>query len=93
MQTSLMGLALPATTNADRNAALKDASIELEATFLAEMLKAAGLNTSASSFSGGIGEDQFNSLMTREYALQIARNGGIGLAEAIFQSLVANQHD
>jgi len=66
---------------------LRDVAVKLEATFLAEMLKSAGLGSMPSEFGGGAGEEQFSSLMRHEQALQIAKRGGIGLAEAIFRSL------
>ncbi|WP_420837193.1 rod-binding protein [Chachezhania antarctica] len=68
--------------------AMRDAAIELEATFLAEMLKSAGLHETSETFGGGVGEDQFSSLLVREQARAIARAGGIGLAETFFQSMM-----
>ena len=62
---------------------------ELEASFLAEMLKHAGFGESQKSFGGGIGEDQFASLLRDEHARVLSERGGIGLAESLFQSLVA----
>ena len=68
---------------------LRDLSRSLEAGFLAEMLKSAGLGETRSGFSGGIGEDQFSSLLVQEYADAASRAGGIGLSEAIYRSLLA----
>lgn len=67
--------------------ALREAAIELEATFLAEMLKSAGFGEARKAMGGGIGEEQFASLMRTEQARAMARHGGIGLAEQIFESL------
>ena len=67
---------------------LKNAAIELEAVFLAEMLKSAGLGKTSTSFGGGAGEDQFSSLMVNAHAQQMAKAGGIGLAEVLFESIV-----
>ncbi|QYK43370.1 MAG: rod-binding protein [Paracoccaceae bacterium] len=61
---------------------------EMEAVFLAEMLGHAGLGRSPDAFGGGIGEEQFGSLLRRAQADAIVAAGGIGLAEAIFRSLV-----
>lgn len=77
----------PVTTASRRTEALRQASRQLEAQFLAEMFKSAGLNET-SSFGGGVGEDQFRSFLSEAQAQQVVRAGGIGLAEAIFQSLV-----
>lgn len=67
--------------------ALRQAAQELEATFLAEMLKSAGLGQTSDSFGGGAGEDQFASFLVREQALAMVRAGGIGLSESIFEAL------
>lgn len=77
--------ALPAPPSKDH--ALRAAAQELEASFLAEMLKSAGLGQSSDSFGGGAGEDQFSSFLVREQALAMVRAGGIGLSESIFDSL------
>ncbi len=66
---------------------LRDASKELEATFLAEMLKTAGLGKTSESFGGGAGEDQFSSFLRMEQARAMVDAGGIGLAEAFFEAL------
>lgn len=58
-----------------------------EAAFLAEMLKHSGVNAMPSGFGGGAGEEAFSSLLTDEYAKLMTRNGGIGLAERIFETL------
>ena len=66
---------------------LREAAVQLEASFLAEMLKSAGLHSSPSLFGGGSGEDQFSSFLIREHALHMARAGGIGLAETVFRAM------
>ena len=68
---------------------LKKAAQELEAVFLSEMLKSAGLGRSQSEFGGGIGEDQFSGFLVAEQARAFAEKGGIGLAEAIYESLLS----
>lgn len=70
-----------------RDKALQEAAQKLEATFLAEMLKAAGLGESRTGFGGGAGEDQFSSFLVQAQAEEMAKSGGVGLAEAIFDSL------
>lgn len=75
------------------DARLRDAAIELEATFLAEMLKNAGLGKSPDGFGGGPGEDQFASFLRLEQARELARSGGIGLAETLFNALKENSND
>jgi len=75
------------STAAPRDMELRRAAQELETTFLAEMLKAAGLGKSREVLGGGAGEDQFGSLLVREQAAALTQKGGIGLSEALFQSL------
>ena len=75
------------TSDADR-ASLRQAAVEFETMFLAEALSAAGLGRPPEGFGGGVGEQAFASLLVREQARLLAENGGIGLAESIYQSLV-----
>lgn len=70
-----------------RDDQLRDVAQKLEATFLAEMLKSAGFGKSQETFGGGSGEDQFSSFLVQAQAEKMAEGGGIGLAEALFESL------
>ncbi len=72
---------------------LKNAAIELEAAFLAEMLKSAGLGKTRQSFGGGAGEDQFSSMLVQHQAQQLARSGGVGLSEILFKSPMEKTDD
>lgn len=81
----------PAANTGD--AALMDSARRLEASFLAEMLKVAGMHSTSESFGGGAGEEQFGSFLVRAHASAIAENGGIGLAETLFESLKENRDD
>lgn len=76
---------------AERREALREAATALEASFLAEMLTAAGLGQTREALGGGAGEDAFGSLLVREQAEVMARGGGIGLAEQIYRSLLARE--
>lgn len=75
----------------DPHAQLREVAHDLEAAFLAEMLKHAGFGEARDeeAFGGGIGEEQITSMLRNEHAEAIAARGGLGLAEQIFQSLVA----
>lgn len=66
---------------------------ELEATFLSEMLAYSGLGEMQGSFGGGQGEAQFSSFLRQEQARLIVQQGGLGLAELIFNSMVKAEHD
>ena len=96
MTTEILGGAVPARPNPqpqDPHAPLRQVAQDLEAAFLAEMLKHAGFGESRESFGGGVGEDQMTSLLRTEHATALAEQGGIGLAESIFQSLVRQAED
>jgi len=67
--------------------ALRAAARELEANFLAEMLKAAGVARQPAGFGGGEGEDQYASFLRLEEARAMTKAGGIGLAESLFEAL------
>lgn len=70
-----------------REKALHEAARSLEAGFLSEMLKSAGLGKSRESFGGGAGEDQFGSFLRQAQAEEMVKTGGIGLAESLYQAL------
>lgn len=75
----------------NQDTALRDVAKELEATFLAEMLKSAGFGQTRESYGGGSGEDQFSSFLVLEQAKAMVDAGGIGLAESLFHALKEHQ--
>jgi len=79
--------ALPDYVNADEK--LRDAAQKMEANFLAEMLKSAGVGAPRETFGGGEGEEQFASFLRNEQASEMVKSGGIGLAEALFEAMKA----
>ena len=76
-----------------REANAREVAEKLEATFLAEMLKSAGLGTQPNSFSGGVGEDQFASFHRQALAEALVESGGIGLAETFYRAMMEKEHD
>lgn len=66
---------------------LRAAALDLEASFIAEMLRAAGAERQA-GLGEGDGESPFASFLLDARAQEIARAGGLGLAETLFQSLL-----
>lgn len=75
-------------TAATQRLKLRDVSIKLEATFLAEMLKSAGLGRTPDVLGGGVGESQYQSFLLDAQSLAMAESGGIGLADQIFADLL-----
>lgn len=52
---------------------------QIEAMFLNEMLKSTGIGEAVRTMSGGIGEAQFTSFLTEEYARILASRIDLGL--------------
>lgn len=75
------------SASSERDHALREAAKDLEASFLAEMLKAAGAGKTREAFGGGAGEDQFSSFLVQAQAKEMVESGGIGLAESLFEAL------
>lgn len=72
---------------------LREAAKQLEASFLTEMLKSAGLGKSREGLGGGgAGEEQFSSFLIRAQAEKITEAGGIGLAESLYNTLKDSQN-
>ncbi len=76
-----------------RQTAMQDAARKLEASFLSEMLKSAGLGAMEGPFGGGTGEEQFSSMMRDQQAQMMVEAGGIGLAEHLFKYMARMDHD
>ncbi|MEO9822860.1 MAG: rod-binding protein [Yoonia sp.] len=66
---------------------LRDIVVKLEATFISEMLKSAGVGDSRGDFGGGAGEEQFGSFLRDAQALELAKSGGLGLSETLFEAM------
>lgn len=74
-----------------RMAQIETTARDLEASFLAEMLKHSGFGQARSGFGGGPGEAAFSDFLVHQYADEMAANGGIGLAEVIVNALVQRE--
>ncbi len=75
------------TNGAPDDAKLWDAAQKLEATFLSEMLKAAGFDKYAGGLGDSTGQEQFASFLRDAQAEQMVESGGIGLAESLFNAM------
>ncbi len=60
---------------------------KFESVFLTEMLTHAGFGKTREAFGGGVGEDQFSSLLVAEQANAMTKAGGIGLAETLYKAI------
>lgn len=79
-------------TRASHDPRVREAAEDFEAVFLAQMLAPmfAGLETDG-LFGGGPGEAVYRSLMIEEYGKAMARNGGVGIADAVERELLKLQ--
>lgn len=59
------------------------AADRLEQAFLEEMLKYCGPKPASGAFGGGVGEDQFGSFLTQEYAAAMAARVDLGFAHRV----------
>ncbi|WP_371170470.1 rod-binding protein [Aliiroseovarius sp. 2305UL8-7] len=75
------------THTGSQDARLMAVAQKLEASFLSEMLKSAGLGQARDAFGGGAGEDQFSSFLRQAQAEEMVKTGGIGLAQSLFEAL------
>ncbi len=91
--SSLHSPVFPAPMPRPEKTPLRAAAEQLEANFLAEMLKSAGLGTTSPSFGGGAGEDHFGSFLRQAQAERMVAAGGIGLAENLYHALKERQHE
>jgi hypothetical protein len=76
---------------ATRVEAHRRAAVAFEATFLAEMLKHAGLGRATPGFDGGAGEAAFGGELVAAQAELLARRGGIGVADRLFETMLARE--
>ena len=73
-------------------AAARAAGEEFEAFFIAQMLEHMFAGIKADHpFGGGQGEETYRSLLTQEYGKVVARNGGIGIADAVAREILKLQ--
>jgi flagellar protein FlgJ len=96
-----LGLARDPAAALDRTAAaarsgnydaIRESSVEFESVFLAAMLAPMFETLSTEvPFGGGDAEETWRSLLAEQYAGSIARAGGIGIADSVFQQLLALQ--
>ena len=92
-QQPLLSRGAMPTATTDRAAARATAE-EFEAVFVAQMLNHmfAGIDTGG-PFGGGHAEQAFRSMLVNEYAGDLSRSGGLGLADHVYRQILALQED
>jgi Rod binding domain-containing protein len=73
-------------------AAIRKTAQDFEAVFASQMMQQMfdSIHTDA-MFGGGNGEDMFRPMLIDEYGKQIAKHGGLGIAEAVMHTLLSAQ--
>lgn len=71
---------------------VRAAAEEFEAFFLSQFLNSmtAGIKTD-DTFGGGESEKIFRSLLNDEYSKSMSRQGGVGIADAVYREMLAMQ--
>lgn len=82
----------PGTTSKDGKERLKTQAKEFESVYLQSMLSQmfAGVPTEG-AFHGGQAEETFRGMLIEQYAKNIARAGGVGIADAVYNQLLKIQ--
>lgn len=71
---------------------LRKVAMDFEAVFIGEMLRPMFDGTEPEgAFGGGPGEDVWKNMQIDEYGKAIAKNGGIGIADAVMAHLIRLQ--
>lgn len=70
----------------------REAAESFEAIFLAQMLNSmfSGIESDG-PFSGGHSEKMYRTMLNEEYAAAISRQGGIGIADQVYQEILKLQ--
>jgi Rod binding domain-containing protein len=76
---------------ANRLAKAKGAAQDFEAVFLNNMFQQMFAGVGQGPFSGGPGAQIWQSFLTDEYAKSFAKAGGIGIADQVQRTLLAQQ--
>ncbi len=71
----------------------RETAISFEGVTLGELLQPMfdTVDTSDNAFGGGAAEKQFRSLQVLEMGKEIARGGGIGIADSVYRQILAMQ--
>lgn len=91
-KSSALNSAKAMANNAKDDASARKAAQEFEAVFLTQFLETMYQGIEADSmFGGGNAEEMFRSMQLEKHAQGMARNGGIGLADAVYKEIIKLQ--
>lgn len=74
--------------------AARKTAVEFEAMFLTQMVEQmfSGIKTDG-YFGGGQGEKMFRSMLSQEYGQEMAKSGGIGIADMVQKEILKMQEE
>jgi Rod binding domain-containing protein len=71
---------------------IRETAEEFEGIFLSTLMQTMFANLETDGpFGGGKSEEMYQSMMVEQYGAAVARNGGIGIADAITRQMLAYQ--
>ncbi|WP_259783152.1 rod-binding protein [Aestuariispira ectoiniformans] len=75
--------------------AAHEAAVNFEAMFLTQMVEQmfSGVKTEDGYFGGGSGEKMFRSMLSQEYGHEMAKSGGIGIADMVQKEILKIQEE
>jgi len=86
------GRSLPNISRAQNLKQARKVAQDFEAVFLGQMLQPMFQNIEAAEpFGGSASEKMWKAMQVEEYGKAIAKNGGIGLADAVFREIIKTQ--
>ncbi|MCF8473584.1 MAG: rod-binding protein [Emcibacter sp.] len=96
---NIAGQQVPATTQNNQSKPLtpfekkaRETAVSFEAIFLSQILKSMSMGLKSDGpFSGGHSEEIFQDVLSEEMGKHIARNGGIGLSDAVYKEILKTQ--
>lgn len=90
--SALDNRAAPAVNGTKTQAAARKTAQDFEAFFIGQTMESmfAGIETDG-PFGGGNAEKMFRSVMFEQYGKDMARNGGIGIADQVYAEILKTQ--
>lgn len=92
-QAEARATAKAAATEGNRDPRAWEAAKQFETQFVSTLFQSMfkGLDDQDNPFSGGQGESMFRSLLVDQYGQQMAKSGGIGLADDVYREMLKMQ--
>ncbi|OIQ90893.1 chemotactic signal-response protein CheL [mine drainage metagenome] len=83
---------IPVGRPGESRAEIRQTAEKFETMFLSQMFSHMfeGIKSDA-MFGGGHGEEMFQSMLINEYSQQVSKHGGLGIANAVMRTLIAEQ--